>query len=617
MINCLIKLLAKYYNFIFKIPILSNFLNSCNELFKRYYFIFGNKRKNTFVVDGFFTAFIFVITVILGIDFKEETLDCYKKKYIIMNYMTIILLGVVNNITYNKNSLFLMLILIIFFTILSGINLIYSGGTLEKELGYFRLVWYSFWKLFFEAKTYIYFILIIKLCLIESIDISVGIVELEYSKQILNIVNIIFFLFLHLVVDIKDRFDYFDFYKMSNELDGIESKNNNYINDDTLEMLGFLVYVEDRDFFRRRKFKFSITRVIERKIFYENFISKFLKKIKTLRINSFRGILNRLRMLIGCNLRGYSTIEQQVIRRVVMKPYSYDYTLRRKVFIESIYLKNFIEAYKIKLIKDKGLKRNILNSLGFRHEEKLLIERRKSILRKNISKEIKLRFLIYYFNEIYNKPSSMQELFQAIQKESIQTLDSLEYKYIQYSNSCFKNYIEEILLTCKNGGIEMINYKELYRYDQANKKIYIHDGKKFKVLSSLASRPVLIDHSIIYIYPFDFEVKSNIYMYNLKKHELIKLYSWKEGMCPKTLEWHTEELIFVILGSTYGTVDIGGDLYLLNIYSKSLRLIRSFPPNIQINKIKKLSSRALEIRGLRYLDKEMNSSKPYENIISL
>ena len=136
-------------------------------------------------------------------------------------------------------------------------------------------------------------------------------------------------------------------------------------------------------------------------------------------------------------IRGYSTLQQQIVRRTIMYPYSYNYLFRRKIFIENVYIRYFIKAYRIRIIKDKKVKRRWLNYL----RSKKHVEDFKSEQRKLIDYEIKIKMLMYYYIEILGEPKNPEELLDKICTESAHSKDALLSKRKTYNMSNFKNNI--------------------------------------------------------------------------------------------------------------------------------------------------------------------------------
>lgn len=92
-----------------------------------------------------------------------------------------------------------------------------------------------------------------------------------------------------------------------------------------------------------------------------------------------------------------------------------------------------------------------------------------------------------------------------------------------------------------------------------------------------ASYPVVSPNkkSIAYIAPFEWEVLGEVYIYDsdtdssevvIKRNDLPKQYT------PKVVFWLDDRYLLVIIGYAYGTVTVGGNLYIFDTITKRLNL---------------------------------------------
>lgn len=121
--------------------------------------------------------------------------------------------------------------------------------------------------------------------------------------------------------------------------------------------------------------------------------------------------------------RGYSTIEKQVIRNIVMKPNTYRYTCRRKNFIEKIYLKYLFKALCAR--KARSLTHN---------------KSKRKIFRKILSTNLKYHFIAYHYREILNNPTNVEELLRQMNKQSRVSLSLYKNIYPKFENSTLQKY---------------------------------------------------------------------------------------------------------------------------------------------------------------------------------
>lgn len=138
-----------------------------------------------------------------------------------------------------------------------------------------------------------------------------------------------------------------------------------------------------------------------------------------LKFNNHTTITDRIKNLN----RGYSTIEQQIIRNVAMEDNTYRYTARRKNYIEKIYLYYFVKA----VCKRKA--RSLTSN-------KIIRRKYRNILKNNL----KYRFLLYYYSEILNNPESSGELRGEMAKQSRVSSNLYERIYCRFDNSVLQRY---------------------------------------------------------------------------------------------------------------------------------------------------------------------------------
>lgn len=165
------------------------------------------------------------------------------------------------------------------------------------------------------------------------------------------------------------------------------------------DILSFLIYVEDKDFFIRKKPVYNPLIIIRRKLtdrkdLYTPDTQKYFLKMSHKIIYYFDNLkyLLNLGLTVLKNwriyIRGFSTIEQQLIRVQIMLPDTYKlYTVRRKLFVEFVVNPMFFDSFKNRraIIRD-------INKTDIDYEE------------------YKLDILIVYYNKILNKPATIDDL---------------------------------------------------------------------------------------------------------------------------------------------------------------------------------------------------------------
>ena len=232
----------------------------------------------------------------------------------------------------------------------------------------------------------------------------------NYNSIALTILYLVIFLYHFKALSI-DEFDFKDFDKAFSFL-GItlfcpkEFELLPKLDDDMLERLSFLVFMEDKNMFLREnpsigyvdlKNTYFIKKIIDDK--------EFQKDFRDVEFNGEISNENMLKKLLNY-IRGFSTIEQQFIRRHILKDGSYKYRIRR-TFLTKLYTRYFFKAlvkFRLKIILKS-------NRIGFNLKVR---KRIKSELRFNL----KFHFLVSYYYQILDNPSSIEELINSMQMES-------------------------------------------------------------------------------------------------------------------------------------------------------------------------------------------------------
>jgi len=227
---------------------------------------------------------------------------------------------------------------ILIYLLLLNISLFLFGGLthstnmeldLEKELSLFRFQLYNSIAWFLTSQNYILLISTLFLWILSLINIILNITLTTSSIFITGLFLIS--LFIQYLLVIKDYFSLNPFSNVLMQLNkankepinmGKPKSNHSVLDDNKKELLSFLIYCEDRNYFERKTCTIGFVDVI----------------MKFKRPSIFKGKINldnksKRRVF----LRGYSTIEQQLFRQFSMAAYSYRYTIRRKLFNDWIY----------------------------------------------------------------------------------------------------------------------------------------------------------------------------------------------------------------------------------------------------------------------------------------
>ncbi|KAA8785159.1 DUF4652 domain-containing protein [Paenibacillus amylolyticus] len=129
-----------------------------------------------------------------------------------------------------------------------------------------------------------------------------------------------------------------------------------------------------------------------------------------------------------------------------------------------------------------------------------------------------------------------------------------------------------------------------------------------KIIES-SSHPVQFKDSLALISPYEWECKGEVYLININEgFELLKLpIPLMDDESIKAITWVDEHNLLLIIGSLWGTVNIGGDLYSYNIKNKEKKLLKTFPPDVQVTNIS-TEDNNVKLEGIKYTDNEFNHS---------
>lgn len=356
-------------------------------------------------------SFLAFLAVILALG-ESVTDKQYQKKYIIISYALYFVQLVVL-----QYPILIFLISFSIIWILSGINLTYSNASnsLESELGKLKMLLYQLVRWFIISKTYlILYSVIIYSLFFKTLEINIYasliwivlciLLMSFFLKKVLKfnitnnfimvltfILSIVYFLIrqnrlyeekyllifsslffiicmlFHLFTNAMDSFDAIAFSETRNKILNYSDRYFNDIKDysnkaEIVQALSFILFMEDKDFFTRKKHTFSLLSVIKRKVplrlslysLIEILINKLYSKNKDEEIQEkkIKNPILRLFYIFQCFIekikginRGFSTPQTQFIRTNSLNENSYKYTVRRKFFSEWIYTPMFFIAW--------------------------------------------------------------------------------------------------------------------------------------------------------------------------------------------------------------------------------------------------------------------------------
>lgn len=359
---------------------------------------------------GEISIIILVTVTSIFLAFNEDSSKKeYQKKYILVCYFLIYVLLMI----FNLHLEYIFGIFSIILIPLSGINSAYKSDSVEKELGGFNLILYKSIEWIFVIKFHIFYV-----CL-SSILLSNKLIPLLFKSQYITIETITYtliiigFLFYHLSSNIIDKFGVMSFEKLKEKILSDACNFNTDNNDEIFTLLGFVIFTEDKDYFNRKKPYYSLLTVIKRKINSNLNASSQPPKKESNLFSLLKRLLTLLKIIFSKRIiRGYSTLDGQYIRVNALYPDSYQYKIRRKIFVEWIYAPFFYKAWHKMLIRSNYSKDN-----------DLLLD----IIKVNILKS-------YFINsKILNNPSTLEELLTNFNSSLNRTTYIFCWK--QYSDS--------------------------------------------------------------------------------------------------------------------------------------------------------------------------------------
>lgn len=271
-------------------------------------------------------------------------------------------------------------VLILFF-FLGGLSYsINDNFELEKELNIPQLLFYSSLSWFFITNTFFLFFSVLIIYVIKlNYYISLIAISLSLIIQYLSIIK-----------------DYFEINSYSNTFSNfgninLYAKNNKHAEDffdneflnDKLQLVAFVLYVEDRYLLDRKKCHITFKNLLDSKKDPIIFKGKITYEQKS--------CLDKYK-------RGYSTIEQQLIRQHSIGDNSYRYKYRRKLFFDWIYAPFFSKA--------------ICN------RKSRVYGKNKKIAKTELIWNLKMMFLYNYFIDVLENPSDKNELIINMSNQS-------------------------------------------------------------------------------------------------------------------------------------------------------------------------------------------------------
>lgn len=373
---------------------------------------------------GLITFIVGLALIFFGIsdNIKGKT---FRLKNILISYISLLIILIL----FSQPSIILLFTFIGFLA--GGIIFLHDDkNNLERELNLLNLLLYYSIAWMFLNKTYIW---IFCCLLIAFLSTDFSSVELIFNNQYysfsLEYIQLTIIIVCAMYQYSKVAINYFDFKNFDEVFTFLNirfdastdsNKQTMKLSDNHIKLLSFVLFTEDKNMFHRNKPRITFfTDIIMGKTRYKWIEDYFVNIV----LNDKRKGLRRLKRFS----RGYSTIEQQFLRRHALVDNSYRYTYRRKLFIELFYTKNFFDA----LTKRK--------SLTYKHQTN------QKEIKKTLKKNLKYHFLLSYYIRVLQNPENKETLLDRMGNHSRVNKGTYEKIYNRFEGSKVqKYYIEQI-----------------------------------------------------------------------------------------------------------------------------------------------------------------------------
>ncbi|PIC94995.1 hypothetical protein CSV69_13735 [Sporosarcina sp. P26b] len=340
-------------------------------------------------LDVIITFLVTLLMIFFGLSSDTRGKN-FKLKFISIQYLLLFL-----SLIFFKDHFIIAIVISLISSFAGGISFLssnlHSGNhlTVEKELPIVWLFLYSILAWLSLIKMHIWILAIFTTYIVSFLLSNETTLSLYQYKEWILIIIILVFFFLHYLKTLVDYFDFYDFKYFYNILE-IDSLNQ--ITEDNIDLISFLCFMEDKNLLYRKESHVSLFDIENRK--KPTFLNDI--KLNDTKENWFKSFKHKY-------ARGYSTLEQQLSRKNVLKPNSYRYFFRRKFFIEFIYTYFFIKALSY---RDSRIAYNRRN------------KRKRIEVRRNYIWKYKLIVLNTYFIKILNRPASKEEICEQMAKNS-------------------------------------------------------------------------------------------------------------------------------------------------------------------------------------------------------
>lgn len=156
-----------------------------------------------------------------------------------------------------------------------------------------------------------------------------------------------------------------------------------------------------------------------------------------------------------------------------------------------------------------------------------------------------------------------------------------------------------------------------YDYDEKIIYSFDHHGGKKVVSRDFPSEPKISPNKelALYISPLEWECLGSVYLFDLTTGSKEVLISPDEkSNIPKDVVWVDDNTLAVIVGYCYGTVAIGGNIFLFQLSNKVIKQITFHDSKTQLTKLSYEDNKLLA-KGINYIDDALDKFKEHNEII--
>lgn len=152
-------------------------------------------------------------------------------------------------------------------------------------------------------------------------------------------------------------------------------------------------------------------------------------------------------------------------------------------------------------------------------------------------------------------------------------------------------------------------------YDKKKRIIYFKNNDETIeiVESEYPSKPVISpnEQRAVYISPLEWECLGSLYLFDLKEAKSVTLIKpTEDNYIPKKVIWINNNIIATIIGFGYGTVAVGGNVYMLNLDTHEKINLTNNGLDVQIIDIQYID-RKLLVKGIKYADLDLNKFEEF------